>query len=117
MDVHLRNIEISDEMGKKRAEWLAFFVLEENDNYFGRFYQPTFHKTIVPLPQNLIQDTYMELSEKQKAAHRLAAEYFCYLDEQEALLDRLLERKWKQIEPRLEQMIERKIQERLQANS
>lgn len=59
----------------------------------------------------------MVLSEKQKAAHRLAAEYLGFLDEQEALLDRLLERKWKQIEPRLEQMIERKIQERLQANS
>ena len=55
----------------------------------------------------------MVLSEKQKAAHRLAAKYLCFLDEQEALVDRLLERKWKQIEPLLEQMIEQKIQEHL----
>jgi uncharacterized protein YaaW (UPF0174 family) len=59
----------------------------------------------------------MVLSEKQKAAHRLAAEYLGFLDEQEALVDRLLERKWKQIEPKLEQMIDKKIQERLLANS
>ena len=55
----------------------------------------------------------MVLSEKQKAAHRFAAEYLGFLDEQEALVDRLLERKWKQIEPLLEQMIEQKIQEHL----
>ena len=55
----------------------------------------------------------MSLSEKQKAAHRFAAEYLGFLDEQEALVDRLLERKWKQIEPLLEQMIDKKIQERL----
>lgn len=55
----------------------------------------------------------MVLSEKQKAAHRLAAEYLGFLDEQEALVDRLLEKKWKQIEPKLEQMIDKKIQERL----
>ena len=59
----------------------------------------------------------MSLSEKQKAAHRFAAEYLGFLDEQEALVDRLLEKKWKQIEPKLEQMIEQKIQERLLANS
>ena len=54
----------------------------------------------------------MKLSEKQKAAHRLAADYLGYLDEQEALVDRLLERKWKQMESQLEQMIDQKIQER-----
>ena len=59
----------------------------------------------------------MVLSEKQKAAHRFAAEYLGFLDEQEALVDRLLEKKWKQIEPLLEQMIEQKIQEHLLANS
>lgn len=55
----------------------------------------------------------MELSEKQKAAHKLATEYLCFLDEQEALVDRLLEKKWKLIGPKLEQMIDQKIQERL----
>ena len=55
----------------------------------------------------------MSQSEKQKAAHRLAAEYLDYLNEKEALIDRLLERKWKQMEPWLEQMIDKKIQEHL----
>ena len=55
----------------------------------------------------------MTLSEKQKAAHKLAADYMSFLIRQEALVDRLVERKWKEIEPQLEQMIERKIQEHL----
>ena len=29
-----------------------FLFLVENNNYFGRFYQPTFHKTFVPLQQD-----------------------------------------------------------------
>lgn len=55
----------------------------------------------------------MKLSEKQRAAHQLAADYLAFLEHQEAALDRLLERKWQQLEPRLEQMIEKKIAERL----
>ncbi|MBO7119773.1 MAG: hypothetical protein J6W03_05585 [Bacteroidaceae bacterium] len=53
----------------------------------------------------------MALSEKQKAAHQLAAEYLSFLSQQEAVVNRLLDRKWKEIEPRLEQLIEKKIEE------
>ncbi len=55
----------------------------------------------------------MAQSEKQKAAHQLAAEYLGFLSQQEAEMDRLFERKWKDIEPWLEKMIDRKIKERL----
>ena len=55
----------------------------------------------------------MELSEKQKAAHRLASDYLNYLTQQEALLGRMFERKWQKMQPQLEGMIERKIQEHL----
>ena len=53
----------------------------------------------------------MALSEKQKAAHRLAAEYLYFLSQQEAVLNRMLERKLKEMEPKLEQMIEKRIEE------
>ena len=53
----------------------------------------------------------MALSEKQKAAHRLAAEYLYFLSQQEAVLNRMLERKLKEMEPKLEQMIEKRIAE------
>ena len=55
----------------------------------------------------------MALSEKQKAAHQLAADYLSFLAQQEAMMSRLFERKWKEIEPQLEQLIEQKIQEHL----
>lgn len=55
----------------------------------------------------------MELSEKQKAAHKLAADYLGFLTRQEALMDKLFEHKWKEIEPQLEQMIEQKIQAKI----
>ena len=55
----------------------------------------------------------MSQSDKQKAAHKLAADYLDFLDEQEALVNRLIDRRWKQIEPLLEQIIDKKIQEHL----
>ena len=55
----------------------------------------------------------MSLSEKQKAAHKLASDYLGFLTQQEALMGRLFELKWKEMEPMLEQMIEQKIQARL----
>lgn len=55
----------------------------------------------------------MSLTEKQKAAHKLAADYLNFLSHQEALVDRMLDRKWKEIEPWLEQIIDKKIAEHL----
>ena len=57
--------------------------------------------------------TNMELTEKQKAARRLVSEYLDFLDDQEALVDRIIDRKWRQVMPLLEQMIDRKIEEHL----
>jgi hypothetical protein len=55
----------------------------------------------------------MSSTEKQKAAHGLAADYMSFLSQQEAVMDRMLDRKWKEIEPRLEQIIDKKIAEHL----
>ena len=53
----------------------------------------------------------MHLTEKQKAARRLASDYTGFLIEQEALVDRMIERKWREIEPQLDQIVERKVRE------
>ena len=55
----------------------------------------------------------MALSENGRAAHQLASDYFSFLAQQEAVVDRLFCRKWKEIEPQIEQLIERKIKEYL----
>lgn len=55
----------------------------------------------------------MELTEKQKAARKLTSEYLGYLVEQEALVGRMVDRKWMQMVPRIEQFVDQKIQERL----
>ena len=55
----------------------------------------------------------MSSTEKQKAAHNFAADYMSFLSEQEAVMDRMLDRKWKEIEPWLEQLIDKKIEEHL----
>ena len=57
----------------------------------------------------------MDLTKKKKAAHKLASEYLGYLDQQEALVERIIDRKWKQLEPKIELLIERKINEYLSA--
>ena len=55
----------------------------------------------------------MSSSEKQKVAHELAADYMSFLSQQEAVMDRMLNRKWKEVEPWLEQIIDKKIAEHL----
>ena len=53
----------------------------------------------------------MDLTDKQKATHKLASEYLGYLDQQEALVERIIDRKWKMLEPKIELLIEQKIDE------
>ncbi len=57
----------------------------------------------------------MDLNSKQKAAHKLASDYLGYLDLQDALVERIIDRKWKSLEPKIELLIERKINECLDA--
>ena len=53
----------------------------------------------------------MELSEKQKAAHKLASDYLYFLTRQEEVVGTMLDRKWEEIKPLLEQMIDERIRE------
>ncbi len=55
----------------------------------------------------------MSSTEKQKVAHELATDYMSFLSQQEAVMNRMLDRKWKEIEPWLEQLIDKKIAEHL----
>lgn len=55
----------------------------------------------------------MSSTEKQKIAHELATDYMSFLSQQEAVMNRMLDRKWKEIEPWLEQLIDKKIAEHL----
>ena len=52
-----------------------------------------------------------KLTEKQKAARQLITDYGRYLFDQEALVQRIVERKWK------EELIEAKVQEIISRNS
>lgn len=51
----------------------------------------------------------VEKSDKQKAAHRLISEHLHYLSEHEKVIERMVERKWQEMLPRIEQAIDRKI--------
>ena len=102
-------------MDKKASFRARFFLLEENDKWRGVFCKKM--TTALPQLSRIFaaekQKKTMPLSEKQKAAHKLAADYMGLLDQQEAMVERVFDRKWKEIEPWLEQLIDKKIAEHL----
>ena len=53
-----------------------------------------------------------EMTNKQKAARKLASDYSRYLFDQENLVERILERKWQELSSYIEELIDIKIQER-----
>ncbi|MBO4820923.1 MAG: hypothetical protein J5548_05605 [Prevotella sp.] len=53
-----------------------------------------------------------EMTDKQKAARKLASDYSRYLFDQENLVERILERKWQELSSYIEELIDKKIQER-----
>ena len=55
------------------------------------------------------------MTEKQKAARKLASDYLGYLTEQEELVSRLVDRRLNQMAPQIEQRISQIIDERLSA--
>lgn len=55
------------------------------------------------------------MTEKQKAARKLASDYLGYLTEQEELVSRLVDRRLNQMAPQIEQRISQMIDERLSA--
>jgi len=79
---------------------------------FGRFYQPHTSKRPIPL-QHQTKVTMKVLTEKQKAARKFASDYLAYLLDQEDLVERMVEKKWKQVAPEIELLVEKKIRERL----
>lgn len=52
-------------------------------------------------------------SERQQKATRFSFDYLSYLIEQEEVVERMVDRKLKQMEPCLEKMIDEKIKEKL----
>ncbi|MBQ9678241.1 MAG: hypothetical protein IJV44_08915 [Prevotella sp.] len=54
----------------------------------------------------------MSKTEQQQEATRFSFDYLNYLMEQEGVVDRVVERKLRQLEPRLEQLIDQKIDQR-----
>ncbi len=55
----------------------------------------------------------MNKTQQQQEATRFSFDYFKYLLQQEQVMDRMLERKINQLGPRLEKLIDEKINERL----
>lgn len=57
----------------------------------------------------------MNKTAQQQEATKFSFDYLKYLLQQEQVMDRMLERKINQLEPRLEKLIDEKIEERLNA--
>jgi hypothetical protein len=53
------------------------------------------------------------MTEKQKAARKLASDYSRYLFDQEALVERMVDRRWQELSHTIEDLIDKKIQERI----
>ena len=53
-----------------------------------------------------------EMTDKQRAARKLASDYSRYLFDQENLVERILERKWQVLSSYIEELIDKKIKER-----
>ena len=56
----------------------------------------------------------MDDAKKQKMARMFIAEYFHQLTTQERLVQKIVDRKWEEMSSRIDGIIDRKIQERLQ---
>lgn len=54
----------------------------------------------------------MDKTEKQKAAHQFIGDYMKFLTTQESVVERMVDRKLVQMEPRICQMVEQYIEKR-----
>ncbi|MBQ6229326.1 MAG: hypothetical protein IJK08_12330 [Prevotella sp.] len=54
-----------------------------------------------------------EMTDKQRAARKLASDYSRYLFDQENLVERIMERKWQELSSYIEDLIDKKMQERM----
>lgn len=55
----------------------------------------------------------MNKTEQQKEATRFSFDYFKYLLQQEEVVERIVDRKINQLGPRIEQLVDKKIDQRL----
>jgi hypothetical protein len=53
------------------------------------------------------------MTEKQIAARKLASDYSRYLLKQEELVERIIDRKWRELSPYIEKLIDQKVKERM----
>ena len=55
----------------------------------------------------------VEKTNKQQAARRLITEHMQYLSDHERMIQRMVDRKWQEMKPTIESMIDRKIAEHI----
>ena len=53
------------------------------------------------------------MTEKQRAARRLITEHLQYLSDHEKMIQRMVDRTWQEMLPRIEQAIDQKINEHI----
>lgn len=58
-----------------------------------------------------------QLTERQKAMQQTAFDYLHFLADQEMMIERMVDKKFTEMQPRIEQMIEEKVTQRLKINS
>lgn len=56
-----------------------------------------------------------DMTDKQKAARKLASDYSRYLFDQENLVERIVDRKWLELSSYIEELIDKKVQEAMNA--
>lgn len=52
-----------------------------------------------------------EKTDKQRAARQLITDYMLYLSDHERMIERIVDEKWQEMLPAIEQAIDRKIEE------
>ncbi|MBR6981157.1 MAG: hypothetical protein IKH88_15165 [Prevotella sp.] len=55
------------------------------------------------------------MTDKQKAARKLASDYSRYLFDQENLVERIVDRKWLELSSYIEELVDKKVQEAMNA--
>ena len=56
-----------------------------------------------------------DMTDKQKAARKLASDYSRYLFDQENLVERIVDRKWLELSSYIEELVDKKVQEAMNA--
>jgi hypothetical protein len=96
---------------------LIFCFLAENNKPFPVYWQflssnkAIKHCTFAPSKVNC--KTMEQKNDKQRAARRLITEHMQYLADHEQMIERMVDRKWQDMWPKIERTIDRKITEHI----